>query len=193
MEKKKFNLSKYVILIAVFAGISAIAGSLIGQLIDSDFNFETLSVTVGSIIKGFSAPRFGTYFLISFLACCSIPLFISTNKPKSSIPKGLLDANYDTKSDKKGAAKWLSKAEISQVFPRYTYDDAGKYKVNGFVVQVIETKKATYANLKGDVHCLIIGTTGSGKTIRFVIPTMQFLARSASRPSLIVTDPKGEL
>ena len=193
MEEKKFNLSKYVILIVVFAGISAIAGSLIGQLIDSDFNFETLSVTVGSIIKGFSAPRFGTYFLISFLACCSIPLFISTNKPKSSIPKGLLDANYDTKSDKKGAAKWLSKAEISKVFPRYTYDDAGKYKVNGFVVQVIETKKATYANLKGDVHCLIIGTTGSGKTIRFVIPTMQFLARSASRPSLIVTDPKGEL
>lgn len=193
MEEKKFNLSKYVILIAVFAGISAIAGSLIGQLIASDFNFETLSVTVSSIIAGFYEPSFGTYFLISFLTCCSIPLFLSSNKSKSSTPKGLLDANYDTKSDKKGAAKWLSKAEISQVFPRYTYDNAGKYKVNGFVVQVIETKKATYANLKGDVHCLIIGTTGSGKTIRFVIPTMQFLARSASKPSLIVTDPKGEL
>ena len=68
-----------------------------------------------------------------------------------------------------------------------------KNKVNGFVVQTIETKNATYANLKGDVHCLIIGTTGSGKTIRFVIPTMQFLARTASRPSVIVTDPKGEL
>ena len=108
-------------------------------------------------------------------------------------PKSITGKDYDVDSDKKGAARWLSSAEITKVFPRYSFSEVGKYQVNGFVVQTIETKKATYANCKGDVHCLIIGTTGSGKTIRFVIPTMQFLARSGARPSVVVTDPKGEL
>ena len=109
------------------------------------------------------------------------------------MPKNIADKNYDVNSDKKGSARWLTNKEIDKYFPRCSYQDVGKYKINGFVIQTIETGSRTFANYKDGVHCLIIGTTGSGKTIRFVIPTMQFLARSALRPSLIVTDPKGEL
>ena len=104
-----------------------------------------------------------------------------------------MDKDYDVNSDKKGSARWLTDKEINTYFPRCAFDEAGKHKINGFVIQTIESGSRTFANYKGGVHCLILGTTGSGKTIRFVIPTMQFLARSALRPSIVVTDPKGEL
>ena len=83
--------------------------------------------------------------------------------------------------------------EINTYFPRCAYDEVSRFKINGFVIQTIDVGNRTFANYKGGVHCLILGTTGSGKTIRFVIPTMQFLARSALKPSIVVTDPKGEL
>ena len=43
------------------------------------------------------------------------------------------------------------------------------------------------------IHTLVIGTTGSGKTTTFVDPTIEILARTKTKPSMVVTDPKGEL
>lgn len=197
MEEKKGKSKIYLLWGTIFAVISLIVGPILNNLMSNpgtisefDFSFNGL---VNSFLSGFLLPKSLMFSGGIFLTLCLLPLFMKTNKSYSSTPNAILGKDYDTSSDKKGAARWLSSAEIAKVFPRYSFAEAGKYKVNGFVVQTIETKNATYANLKGDVHCLIIGTTGSGKTIRFVIPTMQFLARTASRPSVIVTDPKGEL
>lgn len=43
------------------------------------------------------------------------------------------------------------------------------------------------------LHALIVGTTGSGKTTGFVDQNIEILARSKGKPSLIITDPKKEL
>lgn len=43
------------------------------------------------------------------------------------------------------------------------------------------------------LHALIVGTTGSGKTTGFVDQNIEILARSKGKPSLIITDPKSEL
>jgi type IV secretion system protein VirD4 len=43
------------------------------------------------------------------------------------------------------------------------------------------------------VHSLIIGGTGTGKTTTFILPTINILAKSKTKPTLILTDPKGEL
>lgn len=43
------------------------------------------------------------------------------------------------------------------------------------------------------LHALIVGTTGSGKTTGFVDQNIEVLARSKGKPSLIITDPKKEL
>ena len=47
--------------------------------------------------------------------------------------------------------------------------------------------------LKKPSHCLTIGTTGSGKTSAFISPMLQILCRTKTKPSMVITDPKGEL
>ena len=47
--------------------------------------------------------------------------------------------------------------------------------------------------LKDPIHTLVIGATGTGKTAAFVSPTIEILARTKTKPSVVVTDPKGEL
>lgn len=48
-------------------------------------------------------------------------------------------------------------------------------------------------SMKHETHALVIGTTGTGKTQIFADPTIRILAHSAEKPSIVVTDPKGEL
>lgn len=43
------------------------------------------------------------------------------------------------------------------------------------------------------LHALIVGTTGSGKTTGFVDQNIAVLARSKTKPSLVIADPKSEL
>ena len=44
-----------------------------------------------------------------------------------------------------------------------------------------------------DSHALIIGSTRSGKTSRLINPQVQFLANTKEKPSMIISDVKGEL
>lgn len=46
---------------------------------------------------------------------------------------------------------------------------------------------------KEPIHTLVIGATGTGKTAAFVSPTLEILLRTKTKPSIVVTDPKGEL
>lgn len=196
-KKKKKGFSLYVVLFILFASISFIIGSGITLYIDGYLtSFDDINFSVEGIVSlieiAVGSPNFLTY-TGGCLGVSLLLVFLSVTRDCNNTPRTLTNKNYDVDSDKKGSARWLTDKEINKYFPRKAYDEVGHHKVNGFVIQTVETGSRTFANYKDGVHCLIIGTTGSGKTIRFVIPTMQFLARSALRPSLIVTDPKGEL
>lgn len=43
------------------------------------------------------------------------------------------------------------------------------------------------------IHPLVLGTTGSGKTSAYIIPFLKTLSITQTKPSFIITDPKGEL
>lgn len=47
--------------------------------------------------------------------------------------------------------------------------------------------------LKDPIHALGVGSTGSGKTTSYVSPTIEILSRTKTKPSMVITDPKGEL
>ena len=54
-------------------------------------------------------------------------------------------------------------------------------------------KKDVRVILSEPTHALIVGTTGSGKTSGFLEPEIEILSRLKEKPSLIISDPKGEL
>ena len=189
-EKKKKGFGFYFMSLIFILITAAVGGAFLTFFMSGDSSSQEISLDV--LIDTVKNENY-------FMYCGAIAgvilllIFMAATKDMGKTPKLLTDPKYDVDSDKKGSARWLTDKEINQYFPRSSFDEVGKQKVNGFVIQTVDVGNRTFANYKGGVHCLILGTTGSGKTIRFVIPTMQFLARSALKPSIVVTDPKGEL
>ena len=66
-------------------------------------------------------------------------------------------------------------------------------KKDGILVRAEEKGNNMEINFVQPIHTLVTGTTSSGKTWRYVVPTLQIMAMTASKPSFVVTDPKGEL
>ena len=78
-------------------------------------------------------------------------------------------------------------------FNYHTINTIRSSKKDGILVRAEETGKSFDINFVEPIHTLCVGTTSSGKTSRFVIPTLQLMSMTASKPSFVVTDPKGEL
>ncbi len=66
-------------------------------------------------------------------------------------------------------------------------------KKDGILVKAEEKGNNMEINFVEPIHTLVTGTTSSGKTWRFVVPTIQLMSMTAAKPSFVVTDPKGEL
>ena len=105
---------------------------------------------------------------------------MSTNE-KDVIYTGLEQAHFQTDE------------EIMKNYKTISYNDLPNVEVEGIPVKAEETKKNFNITLAKPAHTLIIGTTGSGKTTTFISPTIQILANTKSKPSMLISDPKGEL
>jgi type IV secretion system protein VirD4 len=97
-----------------------------------------------------------------------------------------------------GVARFLTKKEIKKVYNQVPYDVArwrngenlpteqglvvGSLSGTGDVTGLVDT---------GDVHCLMIGAAGVGKTAFFLYPNLEYAC--ASGMSFITTDTKGDL
>ena len=105
-----------------------------------------------------------------------------------------------------GVARFLTKKEIKKVYNQVPYDVAHWRKgenlptEQGLVVGSVSESllhKAKGANQviglvdTGDVHCLMIGAAGVGKTAFFLYPNLEYAC--ASGMSFITTDTKGDL
>lgn len=66
---------------------------------------------------------------------------------------------------------------------------------DGVVLAAKKNKSKTDLDiiLTKPIHTLVIGTTGAGKTTGFLNPTIEILANTKTKPSMIISDPKGEL
>ena len=64
---------------------------------------------------------------------------------------------------------------------------------DGIVIGAEKKGKDVEIISTSQLHALIVGTTGSGKTTGFVDQNISVLARSKGKPSLVITDPKKEL
>ena len=76
----------------------------------------------------------------------------------------------------------------------FRYDSIGERDIEGIPICIKRGDDGhLYVTFIPDTHVLAIGSTRSGKTSGFVIPTMNVLLKKKNKPSLVVSDPKKEL
>ncbi|MGI1691656.1 VirD4-like conjugal transfer protein, CD1115 family [Thermoanaerobacter uzonensis] len=87
-----------------------------------------------------------------------------------------------------GTARWRTEKEISKTFTVWNLNN--NPPKGGFVVGFNPSTSKAWLDT-GDTHCLVIGSTRSGKSRRIILPTIWAIAKTGE--SMIVSDPKGEL
>ncbi|OUP62829.1 conjugal transfer protein TraG, partial [Anaerotruncus colihominis] len=97
-----------------------------------------------------------------------------------------------------GTARWATKKEMENAYLHLPFLPeqwrAGKHlpEKPGLVVGSIPRGKHTTALIDtGDVHCLMIGASGVGKTAHYLYPNLEYAC--ASGISFLVTDTKGDV
>lgn len=90
-------------------------------------------------------------------------------------------------------ARFQTDKELKRNFQTVEYAELDTTSVKGIPIKAREVRGKMQITFSPPSHALVIGTTGSGKTTSFVNPTIQILARSRDKPSMLISDPKGEL
>lgn len=83
--------------------------------------------------------------------------------------------------------------KIDKNFTRVEYGELSEKEITGIPVKAVQTGNRFDVNFAKNAHAMIIGTTGSGKTTTFINPIVQILSQGTAKPSMLISDPKGEL
>lgn len=198
---KKFGRFLVDLLLLGLASIAAgyCAGSFINEKtfvwFDSSYLFSSYTGIAALII-------FGAYFVIKLSKLDAKNAFSSTDSGSSSKKKD--KKKQDEEQYFKGG--WLSMPEMKKKFVNCRYSDLRKLdlnkKIGYYGAGVVVRGELIGAPYKGSdlditivepVHTLVVGNTRSGKGESFVKPNIQILSELETKPSFVVTDPKGEL
>ena len=98
-----------------------------------------------------------------------------------------------------GTARWASKKDIKETYTKVDYepsawrtDEKKRPKEQGIVVGCETVGKKTVGLIDtGDVHCMMIGAAGVGKTAYWLYPNIEYAC--ASGMSFMTTDTKGDI
>ena len=90
--------------------------------------------------------------------------------------------------------EWLSVKRLKKLkeFQVYDYKSAEEKK-DGIVIGAEKKGGSVEVITTSQLHALIVGTTGSGKTTGFVDQNIAVLGKSKGKPSIVISDPKKEL
>lgn len=90
--------------------------------------------------------------------------------------------------------EWLTPKKLKKLKEfNVTNWNGVKEAKDGIVIGAEKKGKDVEIITTSQLHALIVGTTGSGKTTGFVDQNISVLARSKTKPSLVISDPKKEL
>ena len=90
--------------------------------------------------------------------------------------------------------EWLSAKRLKKLKEfTVTNWNGAQERNDGIVIGAEKKGKELEIITTSQLHALIVGTTGSGKTTGFVDQNISVLSRSKGKPSLVISDPKKEL
>lgn len=182
MMKGKLKLG--IIFMLVFGAIGYFAGVLINYFTGDGVEFvEALTNSLA-------------FILLAVGAVIGLGMGLFAPKKKQDIPTNttgvtgggeVTDINFDSKFITEEGLR------TSPDLIYTTWNNLPNLKKTGFVFRNKEVNGRYEINMKPETHALVLGTTGTGKTQIFANPTIRILAHSGQKPSLVMTDPKGEL
>lgn len=177
------KLKTALILLIVIGAIGFIAGALIAMFTSEDELSFAQSLTSSSAFIGL-----GIGAALGFIIGIFPKKAANTYKNVGTTAEGKeTDINFDSKFIT--PERLRNDPELIAT----TWNALPSLTKTGFVFRNKEVGGRYEINMKPETHALVLGTTGVGKTQIFANPTVRILAHSAQKPSLIMTDPKGEL
>lgn len=98
--------------------------------------------------------------------------------------------NYKIKNNNEyGSGRFATKSEIKKNFTKANISNIKKVGIPIYYSK--DFKKVWFDN--ETPHYVYLGSSGSGKSVTAVIPTVTFLANAKEKRSIFITDPKGEI
>lgn len=98
--------------------------------------------------------------------------------------------NYKIKNNNEyGSGRFATKSEIKKNFTKENISNIKKVGIPIYYSK--DFKKVWFDN--DTPHYVYLGSSGSGKSVTAVIPTVTFLANAKEKRSIFITDPKGEI
>ena len=155
-------------------------------------------IAVGSIIGGVAITHFlynqpidltssktTSYMMIIFLVATMFYFIaVSNSKNKSGKLRG---------KDKMENQHFATLKELDKNFKHCKFTDLKNLSIKGVPFRFELKHGNINIHFTPDCHVLIVGASGTGKTACWVEPTMQIVSELKNRPSLFITDPKGEI
>lgn len=91
-------------------------------------------------------------------------------------------------------SRWVTEKELKteKKFMYCTWQTINASK-DGILLRSEMKSNGLHINMYSPIHAMIIGTTGTGKTQKYIDPSIQVLSSTKTKPSFVVADPKGEL
>lgn len=184
------KIAKRVILCTIGLMICYCCGYLLNMFVTNRFVFDfkitpELLIAKNTFLYGFEL--FAVFMVINIF---------NWYKGIGKNPKKLMqvkDGNQNEIYTGLEQAHFETQKEIETNFNTVRYDDLPNLDIEGIPIIAEEGKKDYKITFTKPAHTLIIGTTGSGKTTTFINPTVQILANTKGKPSMLISDPKGEL
>lgn len=186
-EKEKSFVDKFAKTMFVF--ILTVVGLFVAAfLITSYIVYKEIKWDLSVVTHAYFLTCFGLLFLVYILI-----KLVGLTKPKKEDSgarvkeRGKVKKFYDS--------NWLTPAQMKDIrqFTCCKYNELKTLNKTGIPVRAEYTGGKIEVALYENIHTLVIGTTGSGKTTQFVDPVMQILSETAKKPCFVVTDPKGEI
>ena len=198
MNKNLKNILLYTLLIFVLLIVSLIMGSILSFLLS---NPEKTKLTLSLIFSNMFNEKSIKFSIVIFIAIIIVVVYSIFKLGHFSHTK-MLNREDRAKSGLHGNARWQTNEEMIKNFGEqekkksyrpYSWDDLHKSSFEGVICNSFKKNKKLYIEGCSNIHSLVIGGTGSGKTTGLISPTIQANALSKNKPSMLIYDLKSEL
>ena len=130
----------------------------------------------------FSGEAFGAS--IAIFAICFLFVILSVNSKSTKKMKG---------KDKLENVRFLTPSEVDKTFKHCYFHELHNESITGVPFKAVYKNGRIKIHFTPACHTLIIGATGTGKTVSFIEPAVQILSSLKNKPSMLITDTKGEI